>query len=54
VFAALYWYQQEQNVDLDQAISFIPGVTGDDESTSNWNNLTLWLGFEYQFDTIRF
>jgi hypothetical protein len=54
VFAALYWYQQEQTVDLDDSLSFVPGVTGDDEDNTRWNNLTLWVGFDYQFDTYKF
>jgi hypothetical protein len=54
LFAALYWYQQRQKVELDDSISFVPGVTGDDESISRWNNLTLWVGFDYHFDTLKF
>ena len=54
VFAALYWYQQQQKIDLDDSISFVPGVSADDESTQTWNNLTFWVGFDWQFDTYRF
>jgi hypothetical protein len=54
VFAALYWYEQEQNVDVDESISFIPGVTGDETDVSHWENLTFWVGFDWHFDTIKF
>jgi len=54
VFAALYWYQQQQEFQLDRSLSFVPGVSADDVSTTRWSNLTLWVGFEYQFDTLKF
>jgi hypothetical protein len=54
VFASVYWYRQRQTIDLDQPIAFVPGEDPDDESVSRWDNLTLWVGFDWQFDTFKF
>ncbi len=54
LFAALYWYRQEQSVELDEQLSFIPGVTSDDEVVSRFHTLTLWVGIDWHFDTIKF
>jgi hypothetical protein len=44
-FASLNWYHQEQ--DLDPS-----GPVG--KNTTKWNNVTLWVGVDWQFDTIKF
>jgi hypothetical protein len=51
---AVYWYQQTGERDLDDSLSFIPGVSGAGESTSTIDNLTLWVGLDWKFDTIKF
>lgn len=53
-FAALYWYQQNQENALDETLSFLPGGSTRDSDTARWNTLTLWLGVDWHFDAIKF
>jgi hypothetical protein len=53
-FVALYWYQQSSERDLDEEISFIPGVSNAVETSSTTDNLTIWFGLDWKFDTIKF
>lgn len=53
-FVAVYWYQQTQERDLDESLSFIPGVSNADISSTDTDAVTLWVGVDWQFDTIRF
>ncbi|MGH7288192.1 MAG: hypothetical protein ACREI8_09280, partial [Myxococcota bacterium] len=48
-FFSLYWYDQEQKLEVDD-----DSLLTDDEQVTRWNSLTLWVGLNWQFDTIRF
>lgn len=54
VFATLYWYRQEQELDLDEAFSFVPGSASVTDDVVDWTSLTLRVGIEYHFDTLKF
>jgi hypothetical protein len=53
-FISLYWYQQNQHLDLPSDFSFNPTpVSGADED-STWNTFTVWIGVDWNFGTIKF
>jgi len=54
IFGSVYWYQQRQEVDLDDSLSFLPGASSDSSRTNRWNTLTFWVGVDWQFETIQF
>jgi hypothetical protein len=53
-FAQLYWYQQDQNLDLPNSFSFNPVSSSSVSNDNSWSTLTFWIGLEWQFDTLKF
>jgi hypothetical protein len=53
VFGAIYWYRQDQNLDIPNSVQFnFTGANGNDVNTTD--TLTFWIGLDWQFDTLKF